>query len=81
MTLKYFQFTRRLGLLLAAFTGLVGVRLGIGFTPRIPVVDSQPQRRGVESGIDFGWLTDYQEALRVARTTSKPLMVVFRCFP
>lgn len=79
--MKYFQFTRRLGLLLAALTGLVGVRLGIGFTPSKPVVGSQPQRRGVESGIEFGWLTDYQEALQVARTTGKPLMVVFRCFP
>jgi hypothetical protein len=25
------------------------------------------------------WLTDYQQALHVARTSGKPLFVVFRC--
>lgn len=25
------------------------------------------------------WLTDYGEALKVARSTGKPLFVVFRC--
>jgi len=25
------------------------------------------------------WLTNYQEALRTARTTGKPIFVVFRC--
>jgi hypothetical protein len=79
--MAHFQFTRRLWLLLATLTGLVGVRLGIGFSPGRPVVESQSQRRGVESGMEFGWLTDYEEGRKLAQATGKPMMVVFRCIP
>ena len=30
---------------------------------------------------DYGWMTDYQAALKRARETDKPTMVVFRCVP
>jgi hypothetical protein len=81
MTVAQFQLTRRLWLLLAALVGLVGVRLGMGFSPNKPVPESQAQRRGVESGIEYGWLTDYEEGRKLARATGKPMMVVIRCFP
>ena len=29
----------------------------------------------------YGWHTDYQAALKIARAENKPLMVVFRCVP
>lgn len=28
-----------------------------------------------------GWLGDYEQAKRQARTTGKPIMLVFRCVP
>ncbi len=30
---------------------------------------------------DYGWMTDYRAALKTARETDKPTMVVFRCVP
>ena len=30
---------------------------------------------------DYGWMTDLQAALKTARETDKPTMVVFRCVP
>lgn len=30
---------------------------------------------------NHGWLTNYPEALKVARQTGKPIMLVFRCIP
>ncbi len=75
-----FQFTRRVWLLMGVLAGLVGVRLAVGFDSSKPA-PNQSTRRPVESGEDFGWITDYQEARQLAKMTGKPMMVVFRCFP
>ena len=75
-----FQFTRRVWLLLGVFAGLVGVRLAVGFDSSKPS-QNLPPRRPVESGDEFGWLSDYQEARHLAKKTGMPIMVVFRCFP
>ncbi len=31
--------------------------------------------------IKYGWAFDYTKAIREARATNRPLMVVFRCVP
>ncbi len=37
--------------------------------------------RDAKNAAKYGWLSNYQTALKQARKTGKPLMVVFRCVP
>lgn len=58
----------------------------LGITASLVTTDAFSQRRGRgrNRGSDpanYCWLTDYNEAKRVARNNDEPLMVVFRCVP
>lgn len=37
--------------------------------------------RDENSARKHGWLSNYPEALKAARNTGKPIMLVFRCIP
>ena len=58
----------------------------LGMTVTLSAADAygQRRRRGRSRGsspADYCWLTDYNEAKRVARNNDEPMMVVFRCVP
>ena len=44
-------------------------------------VAAQQGRRANQSAAQFGWKSNYQESLAIARRLDKPLMIVFRCIP
>lgn len=57
----------------------------LGISAALLTSDAYGQRRrgrgGSSNPADFCWLTDYNEAKRIARNNDQPLMVVFRCVP
>jgi hypothetical protein len=60
--------------------------MGLGFAPFFIFFFSAMLPAGADTGTPFPiagdqpvWLTDYAEALKLARASGKPLLVVFRC--
>ena len=49
---------------------------GVGPTPSVLA-----QRNREESGANYGWHDNYQEAKALAKKSGLPLMVVIRCIP
>ena len=57
---------------------LTGILLGLAFLGvGGKVIGQHPEPAAKQAG----WLTDYQAARAVARSSGKPLFVVFRCQP
>ena len=52
--------------------------LGLGVLAADGVAAGQPPAQAVQQA---GWFTDYQAARAAARSSGKPLFVVFRCQP
>lgn len=59
--------------------------LALGITVALLTPAAYGQRRrgrgGASNPADYCWLTDYNQAKRIARNNDQPLMVVFRCVP